>query len=97
MVPLVSGQPLTGVHLDGGGADFTTRSVGGYQFFTNMYFMHSIEPADSTCVTCQQYLRHLPMLPAGARSLPLPPPTPLDYLQAAHTREGMMTGARALS
>ena len=48
-----------------GGADFTTRSVGGYQFFTNMYFMHSIEPADSTCVTCRQYLRHLPTVPAS--------------------------------
>eukprot|EP01043_Picozoa_sp_COSAG02_P054176 COSAG02_NODE_6092_length_3806_cov_3.545724_1_plen_34_part_10 len=33
----------------GGGADFSTHSARGYQFFTNMYFMHSIEPADSTC------------------------------------------------
>ena len=34
---------------------------------THRQYLRSIEPADSTCVTCHQYLRHLPMLPAIAR------------------------------
>ena len=45
-------RPLTSRLLRGGrGADFSTagtHSAWGCQFFTNMYFMHSIEPADST-------------------------------------------------
>ena len=52
---------MTG-EVPGGGADFTTRSAGGYQFFTNMYFMHSIEPTNSTCV--QSNLQTVPASPA---------------------------------